>query len=159
MATYILKRILRKLFSGIGRSGYPQGYTPGNIENTKNIPIVYDISRIKSFQEDLSKHVLKPSKARIKKLIKSIKNGNIYKNDPNDPDEYTHPLPGANISGYEVYSKDIDHSDRFVYGVKKPYESFVGGIKSLVVPILLIENYGHDDDQEIKNRINGNKKK
>lgn len=70
MATYILKRILRKLFSGIGRSGYPQGYTPGNIENTKNLPIVYDISRLKSFQEDLSKHVLKSSKARINKEYK-----------------------------------------------------------------------------------------
>ena len=156
MATYILKRLFRKIFSGIGRDEYPNDYIPKELENKKNLPIYYKITKSSSFIKDLSKHTNKSSKKRIKKLIKSISEGNIYCNDPNDSSEYTHSRDGANISGYEIYSKDVNHWDRLVYGVKKPYESVIDGVKSLVVPILLIENYGHDSDQEVKNRIKGN---
>lgn len=157
MAIFIFKRLLKgvKNFSGIGRSGYPSDYSPIEIENDKDLLVVYDISKSKSFEEDLSKHIIKPKK-RIQKLIKSLMSGYIFENDPNDPDEYTHSRPGADVSGWKIYSKDINHWDRLVYGVKKPREKIINGIKSLVVPILLIENYGHDSDQEIKDRIKGN---
>lgn len=53
MATYIFKRLLQRLFSGIGRSGYPRYYTPNELDNPKNLPVVYDVSPLKVYLKDL----------------------------------------------------------------------------------------------------------
>ena len=159
MATYIFKRLLRKIFSGIGRSGYPIEYDPSTVEeeivNPGNLPVVYDIKPLGVFTKDYERLKKKSLKKRVLGLIESLKSGYLYENNPNDPDEYTHSRPDADDSGYKVYSKDIDNEHRFIYGVKKPIKKFLGGKWVLEIPIRLLECEGHDNDQEIKDRIKG----
>ena len=158
MATYTLKRIFQKLFSGIGRSGYPRYYVPVELENSDNLPVYYEVKPLGVFVKDLEK-LPKKFKSRLSKLIKSLNNGYLFENSPDDPDEYTHARPNANEGGWEVYSKDIDHEYRFIYGVKKPIRKIINGELSLLVPVRMVECMDHDNDQEIKDRIKGTGKK
>ena len=154
MATYILKRLFRKLFAGIGRSGYPRYYTPNELSNDENLPVIYDVAPLGVFVDDMQ--VLpKRLSDRVIDLIESLKNGYIYENNPNDPDEYTHSRPRANAYGYYIYSKDVDNEHRFIYGIKGIHKKIINGQKTLVVNIKLIECSDHDTDEEIKERISG----
>lgn len=140
MATYILKRLFWKLFSGIGRSGYPRYYDPSRegFRNTKNLPVVYDVAPLSVYLDDL-KVLPKEYKKRVATLEQSLREGYIFENHPDDPDEYTHARPRANYKKWKVYSKDIDHEYRFAYMVGTPKEKIVNGELSLVVPVKTVE--------------------
>ena len=97
----------------------------------------------------------KKYKKRVAALTKSLKDGYIYENYPDDEDEYTHARPNANYGQWKVYSKDIDHEYRFVYCIGNIKEKLIDGEMKLIVPIKLVECMDHDDDEEIKDRIKG----
>lgn len=151
-----VKNLIKKLFSNTGnRSGYPSNFSPKDIFNPKNLPIEYDIKPLKSFNDDLPKHVLKKvAKSRISKLILSLGNGYIFKNNPNDSSEYTHGL--GKFGSMDIYSKDISTDDRLIYGVKTAIK-LISGITILVITIRLIGNHGHKDKPDLEN-ILGKKK-
>lgn len=147
--------IRRKLFSGIDRSGYPRDYTPESLDNEEGLSVYYDVSSLSVFQDDFQS-LSKNLKSRVKKLISSLKAGYIYENNPEDPEEYTHSRERANVSGYKIFSKDIDNEHRLIYRIRSIKEEFREGRKVLVVKVKLIECSGHDTDKEIKDRISGN---
>ena len=156
MATYILKRVFQRLFSGIGRSGYPSDYIPNELDNPQNLPIKINVTRLEVFNEDLS-ILPKKLKNRVKDLIDSIISGYIYENNPDDPDEYTHARSDINNINekYKIYSKDVDNEHRFIYGVRSIKNKIIDGILTKVVEIKLIGCSEHDSIREIKDRISG----
>ena len=145
-----LKKIIEKLFSiDGGRSGYPSNFLPKNIPNPKNLPIVFDIKPLKSFEEDLGKHIVSKNliKSKIKELVLSLGRGYVFKNNPENSKEYTHSL--GKFGSMDILSKDINISDRFIYGVKIT-TAVIGGVLSLYVVIRLISNYGHKDKFDLE---------
>lgn len=117
-----MMRIKRKLFT---RTGYPLDNNGQELDrprwelrNIENLRIVYNITFSNSYEKDKSKVILQEDKKRIKKLISSLRSGNLYDNNPNDDTEYTHYI--GKSSGSLVYSKDISSIDRLVYEIKKP---------------------------------------
>lgn len=153
--TFILKRISEKSFSGIGRSGYPRGYIPEELGNDEDLPVEYIVTPLTIFVDDFGL-LSKPLKNRVTALINSLKSGYIYENNPEDSEEYTHSRERANVSGYRVFSKDVDNEHRLIYGIKSIKKETINGIRTLVVRIKLIGCMGHDTDKEIKDRISGN---
>lgn len=150
-----LKRLLNKVFSGIGRNGYPTGYVPEELRNDENLPVIYDVSPLTVFAEDL-KNLPKKLKLRVKKLISSLEDGNIYKNNSDDDTEFTHSRERANTNNYRIFSKDVDNEHRLIYGIRSIKKEIIKGVRTLVVRVKLIECSGHDSDREIKDRISGN---
>lgn len=148
-----MMRIKRKVFS---RTGYPLDANRQEIErprwelrNPKNLKIIYNIIFSNSYSKDRSKIILQEDKRRIKKLISSLRSGNIYDNDPNDNTEYTHYI--GKSSGSLTYSKDISPIDRLVYEIGKPkiYHIDEDNEDVIVINVLVVACREH------KRKING----